>query len=425
MKMKGRLTAAKAKVNKVSRVSDGDGRYLQVANTSGRITKSWIFKYVSPLPHPSGVRLDKNGKPKKWVRDMGFGAVDNPYDLDGFRPEALKARTLVFEGVDPIEDRRVKRGVAAAAEVKAVTFAQAARSCIKDLAPSWKGGAGGRQAQQWTQSLTDYAFPVIGALPVAMVEKSHVIALLKPQWADKTVTMERVRGRIEQVMDWCKAHGLRSGDNPAEWVGLSGALPKATKLKTVTHLAALPYAGLPSFMARLRAREGIAARLIELVVLTASRLGEVAGMRWDEVDFDAGLWTVPAGRMKGKREHRVPLSDRAIAILQSLARQGDLVFQGQKAGRPVSITVIGTVLREVAAGADVTTHGFRSSFRDWCGDETSFPREVAEAALAHKVGDAAEQAYRRGTAIEKRRALMAAWSDYCGGAKDLKLAPAA
>jgi integrase len=408
-----------AKANKVSRVSDGGGRYLQVANTSGRITKSWIFKYVSPLPHPSGPRFDAKGKPKRWVRDMGFGRVGDPYDLDAFRAEALKARALVFQGLDPIEDRRTKRGTAKAENVKATTFREAAKGCIKDLAPSWRGGMGGRQAQQWTQSLTDFAYPTIGQLPVAIVERGHVIALLKPQWADKPTTMERVRTRIEAVLDWARGHGLRSGDNPAAWKGnLDAVLVKPSKIRSVVHHAALPYTEVPSFMAKLRAKEGTLARLTELVVLTAARLGEAHGAKWDEVDFDTGVWTVPAERMKGKREHKVPLSDRAIEILRAITRRegSPWIFRGvQSADRPIATGKIGALLDGLAGDMPATVHGFRSSFRDWCGDVAHCPREIAEAALAHRAGDSVEQSDRRGTAIEKRRSLMDAWSDYCSG----------
>jgi integrase len=421
MKMRGRLTEAKvAKANRVGRVSDGQGRYLRVSSIGGRVTKNWIFKFVSPLPHPNGPRVDSKGRPKAWVRDMGFGAVGDPYDLDAFRLEALKARTLVYQGIDPIEDRRIKKGTAKAESVKATTFAQCAKECIKGLSVTWRGGMGGRQAAQWEQSLRDHAYSVLGQLPVAMVEKAHVLAVLTPLWSDKTVTADRLRGRIEQVLDWARAHGLRSGDNPAQWRGgLEHALPKASKVKTVTHLAALPYVEIPSFMARLRAREGTVARLIEFVILTGSRLGEAQGARWGEIDVDAGVWSVPPGRMKGKREHRVPLSDRALEILSEMPqREGSaLVFSGlRNADRPVSATRISDVLKEVAAPAVVTSHGFRSSFCDWANDCTGYQRETIEAALAHQTGDKVELAYKRSDVLVKRRSLMNDWSSYCAGA---------
>jgi integrase len=408
--MRGRLTARKInQLDKVGRFSDGNGLYVQVANVSGNITRSWLFKFTSPLVHPSG-------RARPWVREMGLGAVDKIYNLEEAREAARRARQLVAMEIDPIEDRRAKKGAARAATMTAVTFKMAAEEYIKSQASAWRGGIDGRSADQWSQSLVDYVYPSIGALPVGMVEKAHILSVLKPIWETRTVTAERIRGRIEAILDWGRGHGLRAGDNPAAWKGnLDAVLPKPAKLKKVAHLAALAYDRVPEFMGRLRAAEGVEARLVELTVLTAARHGEAAAACWSEVDLDTRIWTVPATRMKSGRVHKVPLSDRACAILAGLARgKGtELVFADRR--RPITNSAVLVVLRKVAGDETITLHGFRSTFRDWAGDCTAFPREVAEAALAHAVGDQTEAAYRRASALDKRRRLMATWADYCEG----------
>jgi integrase len=261
-------------------------------------------------------------------------------------------------------------------------------------------------------TLETYATPV-WSMPIDEVDTAAVLSVLQPIWQAKPETASRLRGRIEAVLDFAKAHGQREGENPARWRGhLDKLLPKRQKL-TRGHHAAMPYRDVPAFLVSLRQREAIAAMALEFLILTAARSGEVLGARWPEIDFEAKVWTVPAARMKGGREHRVPLSGRALAILERLAevRTNDWVFPGQRAGAGHSGMALEMILRRMKVEG-ATVHGFRSAFRDWCGEETSFPREVAEAALAHVAGDATERAYRRGDALEKRRKLMGAWAQY-------------
>jgi integrase len=424
MRIRGKLTEVKVtRLTKPGRTNDGGGLYLQVSNVSGRPTQAWLFKFTSPLPHPSG-------RAKPWVREMGLGSI-SLYTLDEARERARQARQLVAAGLDPIEDRRAKKGAAKAAAIKATTFAQATAAYIKDNASTWRGGLNGHSASTWQQSLADFAFPVIGQLPVALIEKSHLIALLKPIWETKTVTAERVRGRIEAVLDYARGHGLRAGDNPATWKGnLDAVLPKPGKLTKVEHLKAMAYTDIPTFMAKLRTTEGVTARLIEFTVLTASRASEASGALWSEFDLDESLWTVPAKRMKADRDHRVPLAPSALAILKSLPRNGELVFESVVAkGRPISGPQVLKVLRAVAGDTPITLHGYRSTFKDWATDCTGTQKEIIEAALAHVIGDKTEEAYRRTDAIIKRGVLMDAWASYCGGepagAKVVAFKPAA
>jgi integrase len=398
-KLRGKLTEAAVRrlveTGRLGRHCDGDGLYVQVANVSGRVTRSYLLRYVSPLKHPSGERFNAAGKLNPWVRDFGLDTAD----LATARLRAQEARNLLYHGVDPIEDRRIRESADKAKALAAVTFRKCAEDYIKSVAGTWRGGASGRQFQQWHQSLTDYTYPVIGALPVAMVDKTHVIAILKPIWETKTTTAERLRGRIESILDYAKGHALRSGDNPAAWKGnLDAVLARPSKLRRVEHLVAMPYVDVPAFMAKLRSTTDVIARAVELAVLTASRPVEVTGMCWSEVNLDAAIWIVPATRMKAGREHRVPLSDRAIEILKGLPRmeRSAMVFTGRQTTWAANALAL---VKEVAGDAGLTLHGFRSTFRDWAGDCTSTQREVVEAALAHRVGDAAEQAYRRGDAL--------------------------
>ena len=281
------------------------------------------------------------------------------------------------------------------------------------VAEQSKGFRNEKHKAQWAMTLTVYAEP-LRSKPVDKIETADVLAVLKPIWLEKPETASRVRGRIERVLNAARAKGFRMGENPAAWRGhLDNLLPKQSKLSRGHH-AALPYAEVPAFLVRLREREAIAALALEFAILTAARSGEVLGGRWDEIDLDAKVWTIPAERMKAAREHRVPLSDPALSILAKLLplRVSALVFPGQRRGRPLSVMAMEMLLRRM--GVDVTVHGFRSSFRDWSGNETHFPRELAEHALAHVIGDRAEQAYRRGDALDKRRPMMAAWAAFCG-----------
>ena len=268
------------------------------------------------------------------------------------------------------------------------------------------------------QHATRLAFPVIGKLPVAEVDTALVLRVLQPIWTTKTETAARVRMRIEHILSWATVQGYRTGDNPARWdKHLDNLLPPQAKVAPVKHHAALPYDELPAFMTTLRTQESVAAKALEFVVLTAARSGEVIHARWEEIDAAEKLWTVPAARMKGAKEHRVPLSDRAWAILENMKtiRQGDYIFPGQRHRRPLGANALMVSLRSMGR-ADLTAHGFRSSFRDWCAERTNFPSEVAEMALAHAVGNKVEAAYRRGDLSEKRRRLMDQWAEFCNAA---------
>lgn len=387
-----KLSAAKvATLKEPGRYADGGGLYLQISKWD---TKSWIFRY----------QLD--GK----ARHMGLGAV-HTFSLSEARKRAKEARQLVADGKDPIELKQAARAADRATEAKRLTFSEAAEKYIAAHRAGWKNV---KHADQWANTLTTYAAPVIGNLDVAAVEIAHVMKILEPIWTDKPETASRLRGRIESVLDWATARGYRQGENPARWRGhLDKLLPARSKIAKVKHQPALPHVELPAFMERLRKLPSMSARALEFTILAAARSGETRGATWQEIDLAAKVWTIPAGRMKAEREHRVPLSDRAVAILKALPREDGTpyVFPGASKGKPLSDMALLQCLRGLHEG--VTTHGFRSTFRDWSGELTNFPREVAEAALAHVVGDKAEQAYRRGDALEKRRKLMEAWSRYC------------
>ena len=271
---------------------------------------------------------------------------------------------------------------------------------------------------QWRMTLTVYAAPIRDKR-VSEIETDDVLRVLKPLWQTRPETASRLRGRIERVLDYAKAHGWRSGENPALWRGhLRNVLPNRKKL-TRGHHAAMPYQDVPAFVQELQGKEAMAARALEFLILTAARAGEALGATWAEMDLQNALWIIPANRMKAGNEHRVPLSKRALEIIEELheTQGSSYVFPGQKRGGPLSGMAFEMLLRRMNADA-FTTHGFRSAFRDWAGDATNFPREVAETALAHRVGDATELAYRRTDALEKRRNLMAAWADYCAAAQD-------
>ena len=334
---------------------------------------------------------------------MGLGGEE--VGLKEARQSAARARRQIREGLGPIEQRRKERG-----KSSAPTFAECAERFLTAHEAAWSNA---KHRAQWRSTLEAYAYPALGEQPVNAVGTADVLRVLETAWTTRPETASRLRGRIERVLDWARARGLRHGENPARWRGhLDKLLPKRSQVRPVRHFAALPWREVPAFMNALRAREGIAARALEFAVLTAARSGEVRSMRWDEVADD--VWTVPAERMKAKREHRVPLSPRALAILNELPRLdgAELVFPGMRPGRPLSDMSLTAVLRRM--GREVlTAHGFRSTFRDWCAETTNFPREVCEQALAHTLADKVEAAYRRGDLFEKRRQLMTAWARYC------------
>jgi integrase len=338
---------------------------------------------------------------------MGLGsAAKGQVSLARAQELAGEARSLLASGISPLAAKRE----AQAAAVPAMTFGEIADAYIEAMSPQWRND---KHRAQWSMTLTQYAAP-LRSTDVGSVATDDVVELLKPLWMRTPETAERLRGRIEAVLDSAKAKGFRSGENPARWRGhLALILPKRQRL-TRGHHAALPYRKMWGFMAQLRQHDSNGARALEFCVLTAARSGEVLGARWYEVSPKEKVWAIPAERMKGAREHRVPLSPRAMAILRSLraAKAGSFIFSGQKQDRPLSSMAMAMQLRRLGR-TDITVHGFRSSFRDWVSEETDFPRELAEQALAHALQNKTEAAYRRGDAMQKRRVMMDAWADFC------------
>jgi integrase len=370
---------------------DGDGLWLQVGPAGG---KSWSFRF----------QLNRR------ARQMGLGPVDL-VSLAEARELARDARRLLLRGVDPIEDRRAKRTAARVTDAQAVTFRSCAERYIGAHEAAWRNE---KHRRQWGSSLEAYVYPIIGDLHVAAIDTGLVMQVLEPIWTIKPETAGRVRGRIEAVLSWASVRGYRAGENTARWRGhLDQLLPARRKVRRVRHHAALPYAELPAFMLELRGQVGMAARALEYTILTVARTSEVTGARRAEVDKDARLWIVPGGRMKGGRQHRVPLSPAAVALVTALPQEAgsDFVFPGTRRGQPLSNMAMAMVLRRMERG-DVTVHGFRSAFRDWAAEVAHAPREVAEVALAHAVGSEVEAAYQRGDMLDRRRELMAKWSEF-------------
>jgi integrase len=388
-----RLSAVKvANLRQRGMYADGGGLYLQVSQNG---TRSWIF------------RFKQSGR----SRDMGLGSL-TAVSLATAREIAADCRRKRSAGLDPIETRKADRREAQLAAARSMTFDQCRDAFIEAHRAGWQNA---KHRGQWTASLASYVTPVFGPLPIQSVDVGLVMKALEPIWSTKPETAARVRGRIERILDWSKVRGFRQGENPARWRGhLDVLLPARSKVRQVEHHAALPYSEIGTFMAALRTREGVAARALEFAILTAARTGEVLGARWDEVGLEAKVWTVPASRMKGGREHRVPLSRAAVALLKNMqtVHPNDLVFPGDRRGKPLSNMSMLMTLRRMGRN-DLTAHGFRSTFRDWAAECTNFSREVAEAALAHVIGDRVEAAYRRGDLFEKRRRLMDAWATYC------------
>ncbi|GJD47018.1 Prophage integrase IntS [Methylobacterium cerastii] len=370
---------------------DGGGLWLQV---SGKGAKSWIFRFT----------LD--GK----ARAMGLGSA-NTFSLVEARDRARECRKLTAERLDPIEARAGRRQEAAIEAARATTFRTCAAGYIEAHRAGWRNI---KHAAQWTATLEAYAYPAFGDLPVQAVDTGLVMQALEPIWSAKPETATRVRGRIESVLDWATTRGYRRGENPARWKGhLQNLLPKRSKVQRVEHHAALPFADLPAFMADLARRDAVAARALAFAILTAARTGEVLGARWSEIDLQARTWTVPGERMKGGREHRVPLSDPAVVLLERMQTIGaaGFVFPGARRGKPMSGMGMLMLLRRMGR-TEITAHGFRSTFRDWASETTHFPSEVVEMALAHAIESKVEAAYRRGDLFAKRRELMDAWATY-------------
>jgi integrase len=402
--------------------ADGGGLYLRVtAGKDGVLSRYWLFRYADR----------RTGKD----RQLGIGPLDT-VSLAAARAAARECREQLLAGLDPVEQRQTQRAATTLVDAKAMTFDACRDAYIATHRAGWRNI---KHAKQWTATLATYATPAFGHLPVAAIDTGLVLKVLEPIWATKSETASRVRGRIEVILDWAKVRGYRAGENPARWRGhLDKLLPAKSKVRAIKHHAALPYERTGAFMLDLRGREGTAAKALQFTILTAARTDEAISMRWDEVDQAAKLWTVPAQRMKGKREHRVPLSEPALAILREMMPTGadnigrKYVFRGAKPGRPLSNMAMLELIRRMNAerevvglakwtdpkqgNSDVVPHGFRSSFRDWAAERTNFPREVAEAALAHIDGDETERAYQRGDLFEKRRRLMDAWAKYCAAA---------
>jgi integrase len=402
---------------------DGNGLYLQIAPGTAEddaeyVTKSWIFRYAVGT-----------GKEKR-DRKMGLGAYPL-VSLALAREIAIECSLKRLKGIDPLEEREAEKRQKAAADVKTIIFEKAAEKYIAAHEAGWKNA---KHRQQWTNTLKTYAYPVIGQLTVRDIDTELVMQVLNPIWTTKPETAGRVRGRIESILDWCKVQGFREGENPARWDGhLDKLLPKRGKVRKVKPHPALPYKRMAEFMADLRNRTGVSAKALEFTILTASRTTEVIEAQWPEINKDDKIWTVPAERMKGDRDHEVMLSDAAIAVLehQWKIRCSEWVFPGGHEGEPLSNAAMSELVKQMnterktaglprwidpkQGGRAITVHGFRSSFKDWASECTTFRDAVSEVALAHIEGDKVRAAYERSTFDEWRRDLMAVWADYCDG----------
>jgi integrase len=387
----GRLTALDVSRAKTPGLrADGGGLYLQ---TTAATARSWIFRY-----RPPG---------RKTPRDLGLGSLAT-VSLAQARELARRAREILATGRDPIEAKREATAKARLDAARNMTFQEAAETYVADHKVGWSE----RHADQWASSMEMYGYPILGKLAVADVDVSLVLKVLNPIWTTKPETGSRVRSRVESVLDWAKARGFRSGDNPARWRGnLDHLLPAKTKVRAVRHYPALPYDDIGTFMVDLRKEEGVAARALEFAILTASRTSEVTGAIPIEFDRAKALWTVPPERIKARREHRVPLTTRALEILEEMAPlAGAYVFPGRK-GKALGVNALLGVINRL--GYSVTTHGFRSSFKDWSIERTNYPSDMSEVALAHVVPDKTLRAYMRSDMLEKRRRMMADWAKFC------------
>lgn len=414
-----KLTAMQvSKLTKPGLYGDGGGLTLQITRAG---VKSWLFRYM------------RDGK----AHGMGLGPTYTVSLLEA-RQKALEARKLLIDGLEPLVVKKNKRQERVLERAKMVTFDQCAKAYIEAHKASWKNA---KHIDQWTNTLTTYASPVFGDLPVADVDTGLVVRCLAPIWESKTETATRLRGRIESVLGWATTSGFRIGENPARWRGhLENLLANISKSSRTKNHPSLPWQRIGEFMVALSSREGMAAKAVEFTILTACRSGEVRGAQWSEFDFNQKIWTIPKERMKARREHQVPLSDAALAVLtsvplthsalagaQAASKTDPFVFAGTK-GQMLSDMTLTAVIRRMnseeerpiwtdATGQGITVHGFRSSFRMWAAETTAYPREVAEHALAHQLPDLVERAYQRGTQFAKRQALMAEWGSHCSSIK--------
>jgi integrase len=395
--------AAVKNANKPGMYGDGGGLWLHVGPNAigedGKPTKtgkSWIFRFM----------LD--GK----AREMGLGPL-HTIGLSEARDLARACRKQVLEGIDPLETKHAKRKARKLEAAKAITFKACAAKYIAANKAGWRNA---KHADQWDATLETYVYPVIGGLSVGEIDTGHVTKILEPIWTTKSETASRVRGRIESVLSYAATHKWLAGENPARWRGhLENVLPKKSKVAKVEHHAALPWRDVGTFMKALAREKGVAALALRFAILTAARTGEVIGARWSEIDLAQKVWTVPAERMKAEREHRVPLTDEVMAILEEAEKlrhgESDFVFPGAKKDASLSNMAMLVLLRRMGRG-DITAHGFRSTFRDWAA-ETGQPADIAEAALAHAVGNKTAAAYQRGDLLDRRRKLMEAWVAFC------------
>ena len=396
----GALAVSRIAVSKkrgLHAVGGVDGLLLQVTETGAT---SWLLRVMI-----AGKR-----------RGMGLGAYP-AIGVAAAREKARAARALIEQGIDPIEQRHKVRHEAAVARANYKTFDECAQAMLAVKGAGWKND---KHRAQWSSTLQSYASPVLGKMSVRDIEMGDVLRVLSPIWNEKTETASRLRGRIEKVLDYATAHKYRQGLNPARWKGnLDAVLDKPSEISKVKHHTALAIDEVRPFMLRLHKAEGMGARALELTILTAARSGETRGAAWSEIDLKAGTWIVPAERMKAKKEHRVPLSMQAVALLKELPREDgvELVFPAPRGGQLSDMTLT-AVLRRMQV--DCTVHGFRSTFRDWAGDRTHHPRDMIEFALAHALDDKTEAAYRRSDALEKRRVMMQEWADFVDGSLQKK-----
>lgn len=377
---------------------DGGGLYLRIKDNGG---KFWVFRYML------------NGK----AREIGLGAL-HTVSLADAREKSSDCRKQISLGVDPLLARKEQDAKNELAKARGMTFEQCAEAYMEAHISSWQNE---KHIWQWRNTMERFAYPVLGKLPVQDIDVALVMKVLEPLWNEKTETASRVRGRIESVLDWASAREYRTGENPARWRGkLENLLPAPSKIQKVVHHPALPYVDMGDFMVALRAENGIAALALELVILTATRTSETILAKWSEFDLKNKVWVIPSNRMKMRKEHRIPLSEPALKVLKRVAdfKVNDYVFTNNR-HKPLSNMAMLKLVHRMGR-EDLTVHGFRSTFRDWCAEQTNYAREVAESALAHAVGSAVEAAYRRGDLFDKRRLLMDEWARYCSQPKASK-----
>lgn len=380
------------RLTKPGRYCDGYGLYLQISKT---VTKSWLFRFML------------RGK----SHEMGLGPIAL-VSLAEAREKVIDLQRILLSGQDPLEQKRIRHRQMVLETANEMSFDEAAAAYIESHSRKWTNQ---KHREQWENTLKTYASPTIGALAIQKIDTGLIMKVLEPIWARRTETASRLRGRIESVLNYATARDWRKGENPARWRGhLDKLLPKPTEVTKVEHHAALPFVDMGAFMATLRLQEGIAPRALEFTILTAARTGEALGAKWEEINFDEKSWTVPGSRMKHGRDHRVPLSDQAFRILEDLKKisVNEFVFPGQRQGKSLSNTSMLQVIKK-RMNLKITSHGFRSTFRDWASECTSFPNDVVEMALAHTIENKVEAAYRRGDLFLKRRKLMLAWGNYC------------